>query len=154
MDALGRERVEVGRKRSDKRLAFTGLHFGDFAAMEGDAADQLHVIVTLAERTLRGLADRCKRFRQQVVELGALGEALTEHLGLVAQLFIRQRADRRLEGVGGIDVLAQRTDIAVVSRSKDGLGQCGDHVKVPVKRRSLLPAIGASARYGEKSRAM
>ena len=66
--ALAGERVEVGRQRRDQRLALTGLHLGDVAEVQRGAAHELHVVVALAERAPRGLADDGERLGQQVVE--------------------------------------------------------------------------------------
>ncbi len=68
MDALALERVEVGRQRRDERLAFAGLHLGDLAAVEDDAADELHVEVPHVQHAAAGLADDGKGFRNQIVE--------------------------------------------------------------------------------------
>src|ERR1039458_1463412 len=38
----------------DQRFSFTGAHFGDFAAVEDDAADQLHVEVAHVEEAAAG----------------------------------------------------------------------------------------------------
>ena len=48
-------------------LAFAGFHFGDLALMQDHAPDQLHVKVTLPKRSLCGLTNRGKGFRQQIV---------------------------------------------------------------------------------------
>ena len=58
---------------NDQRLALTGSHFGDFAAVEDDAADQLHIEVTYAEETAVGFADHGEGFDEQVVRGRALG---------------------------------------------------------------------------------
>jgi hypothetical protein len=41
--AFSGERVEVEGQGGDEGLAFAGGHLGDFALVEGDAADELHV---------------------------------------------------------------------------------------------------------------
>ncbi len=82
MDALALERVEIDRERRDQRLAFAGLHLGDLAAMKRDAADQLDVIMALAERSDRRLAHGRERFGKQIVELLAVRQPLPELLGL------------------------------------------------------------------------
>ena len=74
VDALAVERVEVGRQGRDQRLAFAGLHFGDPAAVEHHAADQLHVEVPHVQHAAAGLADDRERLGQQVVERFAVGE--------------------------------------------------------------------------------
>ena len=97
VDALALERVEIDRERRDQGLAFAGLHLGDLAAMERDAADQLDVVMALAERADGRLAHRGEGFGQKIVELLAVGEPLAEEFGLAAQLVVRQRGDGRLE---------------------------------------------------------
>ena len=66
--ATAGECVEIQRQCSDQRLTFTGLHFGDLALVEHDAAQQLHIEVSPACVAPRRLAHYRKRFRQQVVE--------------------------------------------------------------------------------------
>jgi hypothetical protein len=56
MHAASGEGIEIDRQGGDQRLAFAGLHLGDAALMQHHAANQLHVEMTLAERTLGGLA--------------------------------------------------------------------------------------------------
>ena len=45
VDALAFERIQVDGQGGDERLAFAGLHLGDFAVVQDHAADQLHVEV-------------------------------------------------------------------------------------------------------------
>ncbi len=80
MDALAAERVEVDGEGSDEGLAFAGFHFGDLAAMKHDAAHQLDVEVAHVEDAPAGLAADGERFDEQVVERGALFDALFEFL--------------------------------------------------------------------------
>src|SRR4030081_3052217 len=47
VDAFARQRVKVRRKRGGEGLSFTSTHLGNFAEMECDAAQNLHVIMTL-----------------------------------------------------------------------------------------------------------
>ena len=68
VDALAGEGVEIRRQGRDQRLAFAGLHLGDLAAVQDDAADQLDVEVPHVERAAARLADHGERFGQQVVE--------------------------------------------------------------------------------------
>ena len=55
--ALAGERVEVHRHGGDERLALAGLHLGDVAVVQDDAADHLDVEGAHAEGALGGLAD-------------------------------------------------------------------------------------------------
>ena len=90
VDALGGQRIQVGGKRRDQRLAFAGAHLGDLALMQHHAADQLHIEMTHAERTLGRLADGCKRLRQQLVQGRTLGDALPELGSLGLELIVAQ----------------------------------------------------------------
>ena len=105
------ERVEVERQGRDERLAFAGLHLGDRALVEHDAADQLDVEVAHAEGPLRSLADHRERLGQQIVEglaalpltlllLGALHRHL---LGLLAEAC---REGLSVGDVGALDAKA------------------------------------------------
>ncbi len=93
MDALAVERVEVGRQRRDEGLALAGPHLGDLATVQHDSADQLDVIMALAERAPGRLADRGKRLRQDIVERLACLEPLAEADGLAGKLLVGHRAD-------------------------------------------------------------
>ena len=62
------ERVEVQRRRGHQGLALAGLHLGDLALMQDDAADQLHVEMPQPVVRFRGLAHDGKGLRQDVVE--------------------------------------------------------------------------------------
>ena len=72
VDALALERVEIDGEGRDQGLALAGAHLGDLAAVEDDAADQLHVIMALAERAHRRLAHGGERLGQDVVERRAV----------------------------------------------------------------------------------
>ena len=65
VDAAAGERVEVRGQRRDQRLAFAGAHLGDAALVEDHAADELHVVVALADHPARGLADEGEGLEQQ-----------------------------------------------------------------------------------------
>ena len=91
MDALAGQRVQIGGQRGHQRLAFTGLHLGDAALMQHDAAHQLHRIGAHAQHAVRRLADGGKGLRQDVVQRFAIGEALLEFRRLGLKLGVGQR---------------------------------------------------------------
>ena len=62
MNALAGQSIEIGGQGGDQRLALTGLHFGDIAAMQHHAADQLHVVMTLPQGSLGCLTYRREGF--------------------------------------------------------------------------------------------
>ena len=67
MDAIAGEGVEVGRSSGHQRLAFTGLHFGDVAQVQGSATHQLDVEVTHAERARGRLTHGGEGFREEII---------------------------------------------------------------------------------------
>jgi len=85
VDALACERVQVSGQGGDQRLAFTGAHLGDLAAVQDDAADQLHVEVAHVEEAAAGLADHGEGFDEQVVEGRALGQLSLNSMVLAAR---------------------------------------------------------------------
>ena len=143
VDALALERVEIDRQGRDQRLALAGAHLGDLAAVEDDSADQLNVVMALAERALRGLTDRREGFGKDVVESLAGREAFLEPGGLALELLVAQRLDGGLERVDLVDDLAERADVAVVRRPENGFGESGEHVGI-LKFVRCSPAGGRS----------
>jgi hypothetical protein len=99
VDALAGERVEIGGKRRDQRLALAGLHLGDLAVVQHHAADQLHVEVAHAQRAFRGLAYHRESLGQQLIQGGAVRVPLLQLLGLAAQLRIGKLRELRLERI-------------------------------------------------------
>ncbi len=97
--ALAGQRIEVGRQGCDQRLAFAGAHFGDLAVVQRHAAHQLDVEVTHRQRALARLAHHGKGFGQHGVQLFAGGDPPFQLGGLALERLVRQRRDRRLEGV-------------------------------------------------------
>ena len=93
------ERVEVGGESGDQRLTLTGLHLGDVAQVQRCPTHDLDVVVTLAQRALRGLAHGGEGLRQQVVKRLAVGKPLLEDVGLFAQLGIGEADEVFLDGV-------------------------------------------------------
>ena len=120
--ALAGQRVEIDRQGRDQGLAFAGLHLGDHAAMQHDAAHQLHVEMALAEGALGRLAHGREGVDQQVVELGAVGELLLELRGAGAQLLVRQRLELRLELVDRGDDRPQALDVTVIGGAEQPPG--------------------------------
>ena len=127
VDALAFERVQVGGQRGDERLAFAGLHLGDLAAVQHHAADQLHVEVPHVEHAPAGLADHGERLDQQVVERLAVGDALAELDGLVAELLVGERLDLRLERADLRDARTEPLDLTLVLGADDLGEELTDH---------------------------
>ena len=103
MHAALRQGIEVGRERGDKGLAFPGLHFGDIALMQEDAAHKLHVESPQAERPLRGLAAIREGLGQDFIKSLASCHALNEFGCLFLQVCIRQCFEFRLKRIDLLD---------------------------------------------------
>ena len=113
VDALAAQRVEVSGERRDEGLALAGLHLGDPAEVQRGAAHHLHVEMALTDDTPSALAYDGERLDGEVVEIGAVGDALAELIRLGAQLLVGQplqlrleRADVRHHGLEGFQLLA------------------------------------------------
>ena len=90
VDALARQRVQIGRQNGDQRLAFTGLHLGDSALMQDDAADDLHREGLHPQDAPGRLPCRRKGIGENIVQCFTVCKALLQFVGLAAQLFIGQ----------------------------------------------------------------
>ncbi len=119
VDALARQRVEVGGQRRHEGLALTGLHLADAALMQHHAADELHVVVPHVEHAATGFADQCERLGEQLVERFAAGGAPAEGGGLLAQPVVGERAHRRLEFTDAHHEWTEPLEIAVVLSAED-----------------------------------
>jgi hypothetical protein len=106
----------------DQRLAFAGAHLGDLAAVEDDAADQLHVEVAHVEEAAAGFADHGESFDEQVVERCALGQLFLELDGFGGQVDIGELQDAEFQVVDGGDEGLNGLDFARVFGAKN-LGQ-------------------------------
>ena len=119
MDALAGQRIEVGGEGRGKGLSLTGLHLGDLAGVEHDAAHELHVEVAHVEDALRGLPDVGERFRNQVFKLLAVRDALPELVGLRPELLILHLLELGLKGVDLCNNLAQLPDRTLIAASEN-----------------------------------
>ena len=91
VDALARQRIQIGRQHRHQGLAFTGLHLGDSSLMQDNAADDLDREGLHPEDTPGRLPCRRKGIRENIVQRFPVFETLLQLAGLSAQLFIRQR---------------------------------------------------------------
>ena len=92
VDALALERVQVGGQRGDERLAFAGLHLRDPAAVQDDAADQLHVEVPHVQRAAAGLADDGEASGSRSSSVSPLARRWRNSAVFAAQLLRRESA--------------------------------------------------------------
>src|SRR6185503_1041150 len=66
------KRIQVCRQSRNERLALACAHLGNFALVQDDAADQLHVEVTHARSAHACFSDDGESLRQNLIEHGAL----------------------------------------------------------------------------------
>src|SRR5581483_7143889 len=97
VDALARERVQVHRLHGDEGLALAGLHLGDVALVQDDAAHQLDVEQAHAHRALERLAHGRERLEDEVVEALAVLEPLPEIDRLRGKVGVGELLELRLE---------------------------------------------------------
>ncbi len=95
MDALAFKCVQIAGQRFCKRLTFTGTHFRNFAAMQNDTADHLHIEMPHPHDTLGSFANRSECFGENIVERFTRRQAVAEKLGLLRQTLIRHFGDFR-----------------------------------------------------------
>ena len=119
--ALAGQGIQIDRQRRHQRLAFAGAHFGDFAAMQHDAADHLHIEMPHAQHALGGFTHGGKGFGQDVVQRLA-GFELSLQLGrLRLQLVIGKRTDLVFQTSDAHDDRPQRLQIAIIRRPENRL---------------------------------
>ena len=89
MHALAGQGIQVGGQGGHEGLAFTGLHLGNVAAVQRDAADDLHREMLHAQHTPCSLAADGECVRQDIVQRFAVGQLLFEGRGLGLQFGVR-----------------------------------------------------------------
>ena len=127
VDGVAGERVEEDRQRRGQGLALAGLHLRDRARVQDHAADQLHVVVALAERAAGGLAGEREGLGQQVVQrLAALG-ALAQGVGLRLQLLVAEQLHLGLDLVDRGDPALVLLELLALPHSKGAIEDSSGH---------------------------
>ena len=111
VDALAGQRVQIGGQGGHQGLAFAGLHLGDAALVQDDAADELHPVGPHAQHAPGGLPGGGEGLGQDVVQRLAVLETLLEFRGLGLQLgvgqslvLLLQRLDFIRNGIDGLQL--------------------------------------------------
>ncbi len=81
VDALAAERIQIGGQHGGQRFALAGLHLSDVAEVQGRAAHELNVEMTLPEHSGSRLADRGEGLGHQLVQRLAVCMPLLELIG-------------------------------------------------------------------------
>ena len=103
VNAVAREGVKIG----GEGLALAGLHLGDPALMQDDAADYLHGEVLQPEHAPRSLTAGGKRLGENIVKGLSVCKSLLEFGGLCLQFGVGQFGKLLIEGEHPV---AKRTD--------------------------------------------
>ena len=119
VDAVAGQRVQVERLDGDEGLALTGLHLGDVALVQDDAAHLLDVEEPDAHRALERLADGGEGLEDELVDRLAVLDPLLELDGLAGELGVAQSLELGLEraDVGGL--LGEPLDAAALAEAQD-----------------------------------
>src|SRR6185437_5536198 len=117
--AFAAEPVEITGQGGDERLALAGFHFGDPAAVQFDAADQLHVEMPHIQNAAARFAAYGERFNENIVERSTVRNLLFEFDGFGRQLLVRERLHLGLKIVNGRNHRPQTLHFAVVLRAKN-----------------------------------
>ena len=78
VDALAGQGVEVGGEGGYQRFAFAGLHLGDTALVQHNAAHQLHPVGTHPQYAVSGFPHGGEGLRQDIIQRLAVCQALLE----------------------------------------------------------------------------
>ena len=88
--ALALQRIEVEGQGGRQGLALTGLHLGDLALVENDAAQHLHIEVAQADAPFGNLPHNGERLRKDILQRLPRAQAREELIGLGSQLGVGQ----------------------------------------------------------------
>ena len=126
MDAFAGERIEVCGQGRDEGLAFTGLHFGDFAAVECSAAHELHGVGALAECAACGFANGRESCDKDVVERLAVSETLFELVRFFSKFIVGEFEEAFLDIINALSDVGEAFTLAAFTGTKDDVEKLGD----------------------------
>ena len=127
MHAFAGQRIEIGGQGGDQGLAFAGLHFGDIAPVQHNAAHQLHIEMALTQGALGGLTHHREGFRQQVLQGFALFQTGAESRRHRGQFGVRHDLEAVFQGVDLGNGGPERLDLALVGRAEKRSGKRTQH---------------------------
>ena len=99
MSAPPDQGVEVERQRGDQGFAFAGLHLGNSALVQDDAANELDIVMAQPDRAHRGLADEGKCVDQDIFKVGAILQLRFEVGGPSFHLLVAEPLHGRLQRI-------------------------------------------------------
>ena len=75
MYAFAGKGIQISRQGCNKGFAFACTHFGNFAAVQNNAAYKLYIKMAHAGNTARSFAHNGKCFRQDIIKRFSFGKA-------------------------------------------------------------------------------
>ena len=130
VDAGAGEPVQVERECGDERLALTGLHLGDVALVQDDAAHHLDVEHPLLRLAPARLAHGGVGLEEQLVERLPVLEPLAQRGGRALELLVGELLEVRLERGDVVRLLREPLHAPALADAKDLLQLpevCGWH---------------------------
>ena len=127
VNALAAQRVEIRGQSRDERLALTGLHLGDGAAVQDHAPDELHVEMPHLQRAPACLTNDRERLDQQIVERLPARNALPEVDGPGPQLVVGEGLHVGLERIDVRHARLQALQQALILGAEDFLENGLEH---------------------------
>ncbi len=118
VDPFAAQSVEVDRHGRHQGLAFTGLHFGDFALVKDNASYQLDVEGPHSQSADRSLPRHRESFGKQIIEFFPVFQSLLEFGGLASELIIAQFLNFRLKAVDFIHNGRKPLQFALIGASE------------------------------------
>ncbi len=119
--ALAGDGVQIDGQGGDQGLALAGAHFGNLSLMQHHAAQQLDVVVALAQCPLGGFAYGGERVGQQIVQIGAVLVFPAEFVRARAQLVVRQFFHIGFERIDLRHDALQAFDFAIIGAAEKAL---------------------------------
>ena len=85
VDAPAGQGVQIGGQSGYQGLALAGLHLGDPALVQHDAAHQLHPVGPHAQHPVRGLPHGGKSLRQDIIQCLSISQTVFKFYRLMCQ---------------------------------------------------------------------
>ena len=129
MHALALQRIEIEGQGGRQGLALTGLHLGDVALVENDAAQHLHIEVAQADAPFGNLPHNGERLRKDILQRLPRAQAREELIGLGSQLGVGQGGHLAGQLVHLLDQGAKFAQLLlVVVAAQNPLNRAYDHL--------------------------
>ena len=119
MAAIALQGVEVQRQGGHQRLAFAGAHLRHLALVQDNPAQDLDVEVAHLQPAPARLPHHGERFRQQIIQRGALFQAPAEFRRLRPERLVGERPVFLLPGVHRLHALLETLDLPRVRIADD-----------------------------------